>query len=120
MGKKLAVIIVFILLASTFTLFVPQVKSLGTGPVGYWRFDEGSGTTAIDSSGKGNTGQIHGAQWIQGVAGKALRFDGIGDYVSIPHSSSLDISGHEITVEYWLKFPNGWYAGASSYSQIIY
>ena len=29
-----------------------------TGLVGYWKFDEGSGTTAGDSSGKGNAGEL--------------------------------------------------------------
>ena len=29
-----------------------------TGLVGYWKFEEGSGTTAGDSSGKGNTGEL--------------------------------------------------------------
>jgi predicted GH43/DUF377 family glycosyl hydrolase len=90
------------------------------GAVGYWEFDEASGTTLIDSSGNGNTGTVHGAQWVQGISGNALSFDGVNDYVSIPHSSSLDVSGHEITVEYWVKFPNGWYAGCSSESLILY
>ncbi|HIE28843.1 TPA: hypothetical protein EYP66_16330, partial [Candidatus Poribacteria bacterium] len=36
---------------------------------------------------------------------KALSLDGDGDYVSIPHSSSLDISGN-ITVEVWFKMVN--------------
>ena len=29
-----------------------------TGLVGYWKFEEGSGTTAADSSGKGNAGEL--------------------------------------------------------------
>ena len=30
-----------------------------TGLVGYWKFDEGSGTSAADSSGTGNTGTLN-------------------------------------------------------------
>jgi hypothetical protein len=67
-------------------------------------FDEGSGTVAKDSSGNGNDGTIHGATWTTGVSGKALSFDGVDDYVEIPHSDSLTIL-RDITVEFWIK-PN--------------
>jgi hypothetical protein len=74
------------------------------GPVGYWKFDEGSGTTAADSSGDGNTGTlVNGPQWIDGKVGKALEFNGVS-YVSVPDSPSLDISGNQISVEFWVKF----------------
>jgi parallel beta-helix repeat protein len=92
-------------------------------PVGYWKFDEGSGNTAVDSSGNGNTGTLHGPQWLDGIIGKSLMFDGVNDYVSVPHSSSLDISGNEISVEFWMKLTNGWHPdpGASYiYDQILY
>ncbi len=45
------------------------------GAVGWWRFDEGSGTVASDSSGNGNNGVIYGASWVTGVYGGALSFD---------------------------------------------
>ena len=55
------------------------------GLVGYWKFDEGSGTTASDSSGYGNTGTLStGASapgWTTGKVGGALSFDGVDDYV---------------------------------------
>ena len=42
-----------------------------------WLFDEGSGKTAKDASGNGNDGRIEGkAEWVEGVFGPALRFDG--------------------------------------------
>ena len=31
---------------------------------GYWKMNEGSGTTVTDSSGEGNDGTIDGASWI--------------------------------------------------------
>jgi hypothetical protein len=54
------------------------------GLVGYWNFDEGSGTTAADSSGNGNTGTLtNGPTWTTGKVGSgALGFDGVDDYVS--------------------------------------
>ena len=82
----------------------------GSGLVGYWMLDEGSGTTAYDSSGYDNHGTIYGATWADGKAGKALSFDGVDDYVSVPDSASLDIT-NEITIEAWIMKPdytNGW------------
>ena len=49
--------------------------------VAHWRFDETSGTTALDSSGNGLNGTLEGdPQWVAGAIGGALEFDG-DDYV---------------------------------------
>ena len=44
--------------ASPATFFAEQAEETGPGPVGYWTFDEGYGTTAHDESGQGNDGTI--------------------------------------------------------------
>jgi len=69
--------------------------------VGLWRFDEGSGTNAFDSSGLGNTGTLMGESgnfpaWVpsQPGFGSALYFtnDGIyHSYVAVPGNGSLQI-----------------------------
>ena len=67
--------------------FAEQAEETGPGPVGYWTFDEGLGTTAYDESGQGNDGTIAGAAWQDEsmcVSGKCLYFDGTDDYVNIP------------------------------------
>ena len=49
--------------------------------VGVWLFDEGSGKTARDSSGKGNDGELmNNPKWVSGKFGKALEFDGKDDW----------------------------------------
>ena len=59
---QLSVIILSIIL---YTLYlIPQTVNAAAptnGLVGYWNFDESSGTTASDMSGNGNTGTINGA-----------------------------------------------------------
>ncbi|MDD2433306.1 MAG: hypothetical protein PHX01_06415, partial [Clostridia bacterium] len=55
-------------------------------PIGEWKFDEGSGTTAYDSSGKGKTGTITGATYVDGLLNKALKFAGSTNYVKVPQS----------------------------------
>ena len=74
-----------------------------TGLVGSWHFNEGSGTTAYDSSGRGNNGTlVNGPTWVDGKFGKALQFDGSDDYVEVQHSDSLNIQG-PITLETWVQ-----------------
>ena len=73
------------------------------GLVGYWRFDEETGSTAKDSSPYGNDGTIYGATRVRGTIGKALSFDGVDDYVEVPDSASLDMKGDEITITFWMK-----------------
>ena len=70
--------------------------------VGWWRFDEGSGTTAQDTSGNGNTGIVNGnPQWIAGYFGGALEFDGIDDEVDCGSDPSLDLTTW--TIMFWLN-----------------
>jgi hypothetical protein len=70
--------------------------------VGYWKFDEGSGKTAVDSSGNGNTGTlVNGPKRTTGKFSGALSFDGVNDYVNIPHKSVLN--AYPLTVAVWIK-----------------
>jgi hypothetical protein len=72
------------------------------GLVGWWKFDEGAGGVAYDSSGNGNNGSIHGATYSGGVSGTALEFDGVDDYVDLGNSPSL--YGDSMTLMEWIKF----------------
>lgn len=68
--------------------------------VASYEFEE-SGGTVTDGSGMGNTGTVVGARRTTGKTGKALRFDGINDYVTIPDRSSLDLTTG-MTLEAWV------------------
>jgi len=60
-------------------------------------------TSARDYSGNNNNGTIYGnPQFVTGIVGKALSFDGVDDYVEIPDSNSLDLT-NTITIESWIK-----------------
>jgi hypothetical protein len=53
--------------------------------VGQWKFDEGSGTTAYDSSGNGHDGTlVGGATWADGRFGGGIELDGTSGYVEVP------------------------------------
>ena len=62
--------------------------SAQAGLVGYWNFNDGSGSVARDSSGNGNDGAISGATWSAGKFGNGLAFDGNADSVKLPPHSS--------------------------------
>ena len=66
---------------------------LENGLVGYWSFDEESGTIASDSSGNDNTATlVNGPIWTSGEIGGALSFDGVDDYVSFASQAQSAIS----------------------------
>ena len=67
-----------------------------------YHFDGDSPTRALDSSGRGNHGQIVGAARTDGRFGRAMRFDGVDDYVLVPDAESLK-GLRQITVEAWIQ-----------------
>ena len=82
---------------------VPEITVTDPDLIGWWTFDEGQGTTAVDWSGNGNHGTLAGdPQWVSGYFGDALAFDGSGDYVNCGHGPTLNIRD-EITVACWIK-----------------
>jgi len=90
-----------------FILLLCLAPGTRAGVVGAWLFDEGSGTTATDSSGNGLTGTIMGApEWLaegEGMFGSALRF-GEGDYIDFgPPTPSALLVEQDITLSVWCK-----------------
>ncbi|MFA5771798.1 MAG: PQQ-binding-like beta-propeller repeat protein [Thermoplasmata archaeon] len=100
-----AVIIVVVAIGILAVVLAAGGARAETGLVAKWSFDEGTGTTAVDSSGNNNNGTINGATWVDGVSGKALRFDGVNDYVEIPQSSTLNVGGASgsYSIGFWMK-----------------
>jgi hypothetical protein len=94
-------------------------------PVGWWKLDDCTGTTAYDASGRGNNGTItigssgtntaagscssgSGSEaWNNGTDGKrnnSLDFDGTDDYISMGDVDALDItSGSDLSLSAWVK-----------------
>lgn len=78
---------------------------LGSDLVGWWNFDEGSGTTAKDISGYENHGTIVGAKYVDGVpgtGGTALDLGEGGNYVDVGNSSVFNFQD-EFTLSVWIK-----------------
>jgi hypothetical protein len=73
-----------------------------TGPadlVGWWRLDGG----VADASTYGNNGSLpNGGSWVTGVESQALSLNGSSQYVSVPHSASLNLTS-AVTLAAWIR-----------------
>lgn len=74
--------------------FTVMPSSLTTGLQGYWKLNDGSGTSTLDASPNANAGTLSGAPlptWTtDGRFGNVLLFAGDGGFVSVPTSASLN------------------------------
>ena len=79
---------------------VAALQGAGSGLIGYWKFDEASGTSAQDASGNNNNGALkNGATWNEGKVGGSLSFDGTDDYVDV---GTFSVSGNAMTISAWI------------------
>jgi hypothetical protein len=71
----------------------------------FWKYNEGSGTIAYDSSGNDFDGTINGASWINGHSGNALDFDGTDDFIALDdYSNNLGINKtDDVIFSVWFK-----------------
>ena len=106
MRKKLTYLVSFILV-------IIVVNDTSAALIGYWKLDENSGLTTVDSSGYGNNGTLIGATWTGGKSGSALDFDGIDDYVLCaerigdgPGTYPEVLMPETFTVSCWTKLDN--------------
>ena len=117
MYRKLFYLVSLVLVLSIALTSV--AKAADPDLVGWWRFDEGSGTTAMDFSGKGNDGTLQdNTAWVTGHLGKALQFDGVNDFVDVPHAESL-MAENEVTVMAWIQTSRHGGPGTEGWQGII-
>ncbi|HXN51421.1 MAG TPA: LamG domain-containing protein [Candidatus Acidoferrum sp.] len=69
--------------------------------IGWWKFDDGSGTSAVDSSGNGLTGTLNGGvTWVAGKIGPhAITTNGTTGYVNAPAIPMLS----NLSMAFWAK-----------------
>lgn len=88
--------------------------------VGYWPFDEGSGTTSTDVSGNNNTGTLtNSPTWAATSSckvGRCLSFDGVNERINTEYDDP-DFKLQTLTISTWVNpsitydssVANGWY-----------
>ncbi|HJN15325.1 MAG TPA: hypothetical protein QGH10_07545, partial [Armatimonadota bacterium] len=73
------------------------------GLVGHWRLQG----DCKDYSGHGNHATAHGADLRasgrDGAAGAAAAFDGIDDFMDVPHSDSLGLGAGDLSISVWVR-----------------
>lgn len=89
------------------TSSLSSTEEQSKAPVAYWKFDEGQGQTANDSSSNNINLPITGATWKsedQCISGKCLYFDGSGDYLRSTDTKVTTIaSGASATYSVWFR-----------------
>ncbi len=96
MSKKLIYLICFALVLS----MAGQARA---DLILHWRFDEGSGDVANDSSGNGHAGTIEGATWTVSDKGPCLEFGGDGDRVVDENGPDYLNGLDAVTLAVWIK-----------------
>ena len=84
------------------------------GLLGYWRFDESSGTVANNTATNAFHGTLlnaparvasHAAIALEPVAVSAVKLDGVNDFVTVPHNT--DLNPYPFTATTWFRTTNG-------------
>jgi hypothetical protein len=87
-------------------LMAPQLQT-------YLAFDEGSGTSAADSSGNAHVGTlVNGATWVAGRKNTAVSLNGSSGYVSLPADVMIDVD--DFTIAAWV-----YWNAASNWARIF-
>jgi len=72
------------------------------------KLDEGSGTTANDSSANNNDGTITGATWVDDSATYHLYFDGIDDKILVPAATNINnLPLGDFTIDFSIELDGG-------------
>lgn len=79
--------------------------------VAFWKFNDGSGTTAADASGNSKTGTlVNGPSWTsdnKANANKALSFSGTNQYVTSSDTTGFDdLFSAGISMVAWVNYPD--------------
>ena len=96
MSKKLMYLLSVVLVLAV-------VSDASADLVGYWKLDEGAGTTVADSSGAGHNGVFAEGtpEWVEGMFGKALKFNG-SNKVEIPDHPDFHLED-AVSMALWIK-----------------
>jgi len=84
---------------------LPDIAVTDPNLLGWWKLDEGAGTTVVDWSGHGNHGMFQGnPEWVEGYDGGALEFTGSSTYVDCGNAEALNID--VFSVSFWCNIPS--------------
>lgn len=94
-------------------------KFLTSNIIAAWQFDENAGSVANDVFGIHN-GVITGYNWVPGISGSALEFDGQGGHVQVPNATNFNPVGDKISFSFWFKLSEVGKGGAILFQNVKY
>jgi len=108
-GKLLST---WVLVAVALSMVADNVRA--DSLVGWWKLDDGTGTTALDSSGNKHDGTLmKNPVWTTGMVGGALEFNGTDNFVRIPDDPALTFAvSKSYTLAAWVyvsQVTAGWH-----------
>lgn len=83
-----------------------------TSPVAWWKFDEGQGDRTRDSAGGYSDQILNNYEWVKGVSGRGLKFDGFTTVIERSAQDAPKLQGG-FTIDAWLaiqSYPWNWVA----------
>lgn len=82
---------------------ITHLYEFSPGPIAYYTFDEGTGSSALDTSGNGYNGSWvgTGTHYASGKIGKAATFNGTDDYINVT-ASGANVSSQYGSVSMWV------------------
>lgn len=100
-------------------------------PLAFWRFNEGSGTTAASETGTHMGTLVGTPTWPPGKSGTGIGLNGTSQYVTVPLTTALDIVTNKVSILAWINadttagarrivcLPSNSTAGSEKYSLMI-
>ncbi len=80
-------------------VFLPAADA---NTIGLWHFQDASGNTVTDTSGRGHHGTFYNSAWADGWLGWAGSFNGSNAYVDAGNSSDFNLGSGPMTIEAWI------------------
>src|SRR5690242_16645578 len=95
-----------------FSLTVPAFSQKRGTPVAWWKFDEGRGDLAQDSASGSSDRILNFHDWVRGVSGGGLKFDGFTTVIEREAKDAPKLHGG-FTIDAWIavqSYPWNWVA----------
>lgn len=107
--QAIRIVLAFVVVSLAVLGFLKVQESLAAGaaPLGYWRFDEGTGTRANSSVNPNYYGTLTGTTWQTDdmcVSGKCLQFNGSSDKADTSELAALTLGKVDFSASIWLKY----------------
>lgn len=84
-------------------LIIETNSEISDSLIGYYKFNQGTGSKVIDSSAYNHNGSLkYSPVWVDGYEGAALEFNGSNSYVDLGTNEIFDLQESD-TLAAWIK-----------------